>query len=323
MLKQERLLHRHKAGIVYSVAKAPDGRIWLSTIKNILSVDTIELKKGKIVLRELQPPFDRIEKTSIAFISFDQYGNCWISDKVFDLKKLSPKGNFISFSTASGLSSMDISHVFQDKEGTAWIATFKGGVNKLVHSNFTFFSNAFGISSINSIVYAEDKNQLYLYSPNEGKAIEIGKDNRIQSFEVDSANKFLQLIVTPKGLFGVAEKNLFKIIRSGNKLYSKPFYVDTIENSLGYPLVDKNGNLISLGKNYITAVIDGKTIYRKKSNYIGGYAALDTFGNIWITTRNAELIMYQPQPDDPSNYLEKEIIVSKKIFVNSPRSIIY
>jgi len=165
-----KIVAQTQTGIVYSVAKAPDGRIWLSTIKNILSVDTIELKKGKIVLRELQPPFDRIEKNSIAFISFDQYGNCWISDKVFVLKKLSPNGSFISFSTASGLSSMDISHVFQDKEETTWIATFKAGVNKLVHSNFTFFSNAFGISSINSIVYATDKNQLYLF-----KALKLTK----------------------------------------------------------------------------------------------------------------------------------------------------
>ncbi|TAL42305.1 MAG: hypothetical protein EPN92_11705, partial [Chitinophagaceae bacterium] len=189
---------------IYAANKAPDGRIWVSTEKYILSVDTTELKKGKIVLQELPETYAKIKKSAFHFISFDQQGNCWLIDKLFSLKKVGTDGSVISFTTSSGLSTPDVSHVFQDKEGTIWISTYSAGVDKLVHSNFSFTSDPFGLSAVSDISYAADKDQLLLYSLSKEKVITVRENNRIQDFIVSNSNQFNQLIETPKGLYGVS-----------------------------------------------------------------------------------------------------------------------
>ena len=319
--KSKRIITQTQKEKIFFVAKAPDGRIWASTNKNIQAIDTTELKKGKIAFQKLPYNFI-IESNTVAFINFDKEGNCWLSDKVFTLKKLSRDGKIISFVRTSGLSSMDISHVFQDKEGTIWIATFNAGIDKLLNSNFSISADVLGISAINSISYAADIDEMLLYSPNNAKAISFRGNDHNRVFEVNDADKFSTLFTTPKGLLGIAEKNIYKVVASGNRLYPKIIFTDTVDNVAGHSIVDKNGNFILCGKYYITAVLDGKTIYRKKINYYADHAALDTSGDIWIATRAGELSRYRPRASDPSNYLEDEIIISKRLSDISPRSII-
>lgn len=305
---------------IYAIAKSPDGRIWVSTEKNIMSVDTMELKNGKIVLQELPEIYKKIKQENRINIYFDQQSNCWFSDRVSILKKVDTDGNVISFTTASGLQTTDVNYVFQDKEGTIWIAFFSAGVDKLVHSNFSLSDELSGVSAINYISYASGKNQLLLYSATNAKALFIGRDNSFKNYEVDRSNEIQQLIETPKGLYGISEHLICKLNISGNKLYSKPVFIDSINNYFISPLIDKNGNLILCGKYYLTALLDGKTICRKKINYHSDQAALDTNGNIWIVTRANELNMFKTNPGDPSNYLEQKLIFTKELSDISPRS---
>jgi signal transduction histidine kinase len=68
--------------------------------------------------------------------------------------------------------------------------------------------------------------------------------------------------------------------------------------------------------------VNGKIISRKKINLFADHAALDSKGNIWVATREQELIMFNPMPEDPSGYLEQKKIFSKELSVFSPRSLI-
>ena len=306
---------------IYAANKAPDGRIWVSTEKHILSVDTTELKKGKIVLQELPDNYAKIKKNAFHFIFFDQQGNCWLIDKLFALKKVGTDGSIISFTTSSGLSTPDVSHVFQDKEGTIWISTNSAGVDKLVHSNFSFTTDPFGLSAVSDISYAADKNQLLFYSLSKEKAIAVRENNRIQNFEVSNSNQFNQLIETPKGLYGISENAIYKMIASSDRLYPTAVFVDTIFNQSTGPVTDRNGNLILSGNHYLTVLIDGKTIYRKKINYFADKAALDTNGNVWIATRDNELVIFETKPGDPANYLEQKNNFRKELSGVNPRSL--
>ena len=67
--------------------------------------------------------------------------------------------------------------------------------------------------------------------------------------------------------------------------------------------------------------MNGKIICQRRLSYYPDHVALDSNGNIWIATRASELIMYQPRPDDPSNYLEQKNIFSKELSGFSPRSL--
>ncbi len=305
---------------ILSVAKAPDGRIWTSTGKDIISLDTNELKKGKIIFQELPPLYNKVKKSSRVFISFDQYGNSWMTDKVAVLDKLSTDGKLISYTVASGLSNMDISHVFEDKEGTAWIATYGGGVDKLAHSNFSSSPEAYGIAVINSIWYSAEKDHMLLYSPINSKAIIAGRNEEARIFDVRESNKFQMLFETAKGIFGTSGADLYRIHISGNSMYPEIIAPGSAGYHFNNPITDRNQNFIVCGKDFITAVLDGGRMSHKRISDFTDHAALDTSGNIWVATRSGKVIKLQPDPTDPANYFAKETIIASLDHI-SPRSI--
>jgi signal transduction histidine kinase/ligand-binding sensor domain-containing protein len=304
---------------ILSVASAPDGRIWASTGRNIISLDTVELKKGKIIFRELPSLYDKIKKKSFAFISFDQYGNSWMTDKVEVLNRFSTDGKLISYTVASGLSNMDISHVFADKEGTAWIATFSGGVAKLAHSNFSSYPNAYGISAIGSIWYSAEKDHVLLYSPVSSKAVIAAENKEARIYDVKESASF-QLFETTKGIFGTSGAELYKLHISGNSMYPEIMVPSSTGYHFNNPIIDRNNNFIVCGKNFITAVLDGGRMSHKRTNDFTDHATLDTSGNIWVATRTGKVIKMQPDPTDAVNYLAKENIIATLDHI-SPRSI--
>lgn len=317
--EQKKIIAQTQKEVIFQVANAPDGRIWVSTGENILSLDTTELKKGKIVLRELPARFDNIKNSGLGFISFDQYSNCWMTDKASVLKKISSDGNFTSFTKTSGLSTMDVGQIFLDKEGTTWIPSFKNGVDKLVHNNFSFIPEPFGLNSPPFISYTAHKDQMLLFSSTQEKAIFKG-NNVVRSFDIKNANQLIQLIETPKGIFGVSDHAIYKLNRSGNILSPSAIFIDTVDNYMCSPIADKNGNLLLCGKNYLTAVVNGKTISRARINYFTSNSALDTAGNFWIVTRAGELVRFETNPGMPDRYLEQKISFSKELSGINPRA---
>jgi signal transduction histidine kinase/ligand-binding sensor domain-containing protein len=317
-----KIVAQTKDETIYLIAKAPDGRIWVSTNEKILAIDTMALKDGMIIFQKLPARFNKIENKTAAFISFDKTGNCWLSDKVFDLIKIDTAGHITSFTPASGLSSMDIGNVIQDKEGSTWITNYTTGVDKLVHNNFAISADVFGVSKISSISFSPEKKELFLYSSNNAKAIIIGENNRARIFDVKNANRFQVVLLTPEGYFGFSDYDTYRLNISGNQVYPTTLLFDTIGKVTGSPLVDKNGNLVLCSRYYLTVVIDKKNIYRKKTNFYDGYIALDTSGNIWIASRSGELSMYHPDTNDPAKYLEEEIVITKQLPGISPRALI-
>src|SRR4029079_14942956 len=66
---------------IYAVNGAPDGIVWVCTKRNVLSLDTTALKKGKIVLEDLPARFNRLRNFGGYFILFDNGSNCWLGDQ--------------------------------------------------------------------------------------------------------------------------------------------------------------------------------------------------------------------------------------------------
>lgn len=313
---------------VYSFNKSPDGRLWVSKEKNLMSVDTAELKKGKIVFEELPQKFANLKNLGKFIIFFDPESNGWISDQSNILLKVAPNGNTISFTPGSGLSMFYINTIFMDKEGITWFADNSAGVNKLVQSNFSILENPFGVSSIYDISFNENKNELLLYSIKNATVV-VGTNNQYKYYKVKNANEISRLFETPHGLFGTWQNNIYKLMLTGNTLHPQIIFSDSTD-SYGNYIVDKNGNIILCGSYNLTAIVNarltgsigqGKTICKRKINSLPDQVAVDNKGNIWIATRAGELIMYQVHPDDPSNYLEQKRIFLKELSGFSPRSI--
>ena len=66
---------------IYGVQKAPDGRIWITSDKGIMAIDTIEIKKGRLVLQELPDQYETLKNRNRYFVLFDSGNNCWLGDQ--------------------------------------------------------------------------------------------------------------------------------------------------------------------------------------------------------------------------------------------------
>ena len=72
-------------------------------------------------------------------------------------------------------------------------------------------------------------------------------------------------------------------------------------------------SMIATGKNYLTAIIKGKTVFLAKLPYYADFPAMDSKGNIWVATRANDLFVFKTHPDDPSNYLEQKLFFKKDL----------
>jgi signal transduction histidine kinase/ligand-binding sensor domain-containing protein len=307
---------------IFAIDKARDGRVWVSTDKNIMALDTGALNNGKLVLRHLSPAYDKIKNLSGYFISFDQGNNCWAGDQSRNLLKLEPDGHLTSFSTASGLSMSFINAIFLDRENITWIATNNAGLNKLVQSNFSITENPFGFSSFTyDLSYREDNDQLSLYSSKDSK-VAVVKKEKTSILNINNTNEIQRITETPYGFFGTALNKIYKLNLKGNTLIPEVIFADSAHHIYSTSLVDKNGNFIVCCNNTITAIINGTNIYSRQLNFFADQPAIDSKGNIWVVTRAGELTIFSPDPDDPVNYLEEKKVFAKELAGLSPRSVI-
>lgn len=304
---------------IYTVDVAEDGRIWVCTGRDILSVNYEGIRKDKIILEELPARFGKLKSLGCGFIGFDHQGNCWMGDQSTVLVKAAPDGNITSFTTASGLSMAYIEYIFQDREGITWIATNNAGVNKLVHSDISFTEDPFSMPAISEISTGGNNGRLLFYSAKNARLASVIPNKEVRYFEVKKANEIRELVETAHGTFGIAAYTIYKMVLKGTTLYPEAVFTDS--SGFRSSLVDGNGNLILCGKYYLTALIDGKTINRVKLNLFADHAALDSKRNIWVATREQELVMYQTVTGNPANYLVEKKKFSKELAGFSPRSV--
>ena len=311
---------------IFSVSISPDGNTWISTETNIMLADTNELKKGKLVLRELPERFNNIKNLGRYFIFFDRQGNCWLGDHYSTLIKASPDGSTINFTTASGLTQPHINHIFGDREGITWIATNNAGVDKLVQSNFSFSENPFGFSSLLDISFNEHENRFLLYSHKNSNAAFIREDEKSRYYQIKNldniSDDILYLKETSNGVFGIGSRTVYKMQMKGSGFYPQPIFHESDSSVISRFPIDHNGSLIFSETNHLVAIVKGNIVFKKKINFFADNVASDNKENIWVANRAGELIMYETNPDDPSNYLEQKKIFSKELTGLSPRSLI-
>ena len=304
---------------VYALQIAKDGRIWISTEKNILSIDTSELVHGKIVLQELPLQFAELRNKKRYFIIFDNENNCWMGNQRNVLIKATPDGTITSFNESSGIKMFFVNSIFRDREGITWIASNNTGVSKLVHTNFSHIEKPFDIVTPTDISYYNENLLIYSFPTNTAVIVH---DKERKYLHVKDAITFTRLINTPHGFFGIDRNIIYKLDRVNNVLYPKPILSDSASNIYPNMIVDKSGNVIVPGKYHLTAIVNGKIICKTRIPFFADIPATDSKGNIWIATRANELLMYKTHPEDPSNYLEQKFYFKKELAGFSPRSII-
>ena len=123
----------------FHILKDNQGRIWIATFGNGLSL--VEEENGKITFRNILT--NRGNRSLVRYLYQDTSGTIWAatSDGLirFDPNKIIDHPNSylvyrMSFLRDDMLSSNDIKTIYQDSEGTVWIGTAGGGLNRFIEA---------------------------------------------------------------------------------------------------------------------------------------------------------------------------------------------
>ena len=304
---------------VLNIAQSKDGRLWVSTMDGVKQVNKEELQKEKIVLQELPPVFKQISK-KIGGISFDSGNNCWMSE-TDSLTKCDKNGNVTVYTSSSGLSSLPVNSIFQDKEGITWLASNGGGVDKLMHNNFTVLEKPFGLSSPTSLVLSASKKEIILYSYPEKKLVRFSDNSSPEISRVAGAEFTGQVLETSHGMYGTGMKKIFRLGKKNSSWYPEPIFTDTTANSFGTATADPSGNILIAGITSLTALHD-KTVFQIPVNYLADQIVLDRKGDIWLVNRKEELVHYKIHRENTAVYLQQQTRYENELAGIAPRSLV-
>jgi ligand-binding sensor domain-containing protein len=306
---------------VTNMAQSNDGRIWISTGNGIKQLDKAQLIKGKIVLHELPVVFKTLSD-KIGSIFFDSDNNCWVVEGSRSLIKCDKNGNSVVYTTSSGLNTIAISFIFQDKEGITWFASNGGGVDKLMHTNFSVLEKPFGLSWPADLFLSPSKKETLLYSYKDKKLVRFSDYNSAEIFPVTDADEIGQLLETYNGVYGIGPKKVFRLRKKNSSWLPELIFTDTTPlKNFGIAAIDPAGTIIITGHSYLTAV-QGETISQTPVTYLADQLAFDNKGNMWLANRLDELIRYSTHPKNPTAYLKQEMSYKKEISDLAPRSIV-
>jgi signal transduction histidine kinase/ligand-binding sensor domain-containing protein len=111
-----------KAGIM-SLARAPDGTLWVGIQAEGPGLGLAELKDGD-VKPFVTPTFDG-SKLSVTSLMFDRDGNLWVGSDAKGLFRI--HGNDVEhYGHTGGLSGDSVWALFEDREGIIWVGTTSG-----------------------------------------------------------------------------------------------------------------------------------------------------------------------------------------------------
>ena len=125
--------------LVFGVAPAPDGGIWVGTHRGSLA----ELRDGAFRIYTAR---DGIPPGGILTLLADRDGSLWIGTEGGGLCRFA-RGKFSSYQTRDGLSNQVVRCLLEDSEGSLWMGTAGGGVNRFKEYRVTMRTMREGLPS--------------------------------------------------------------------------------------------------------------------------------------------------------------------------------
>jgi signal transduction histidine kinase/sugar lactone lactonase YvrE len=311
---------------VFCLAKDARGRIWVGTGNGPRLIDTVALAAGKINFLYAPEGFRDIANNRQSFIFFDKENNAWFFDK--EILKITPNLRHEYITAEQGLEAASLTDLFIDREGTVWIATDGNGVIKIRNTN-TELLHSLDQKPI-SISAILDKNDTIWFFNAVDKTIYRLADNKFKLFPLHEknykANNFF--ILGQKLYLNIGSKFVCVDNKDEPGSYDHLRSLDAINapNGLGTGIIDRNGAIIQYVNEptnffHVYVLKDDKLLMKQPvSNFID-QMALDRQGNVWMITRDNQVLKFTLHPDQPFRYLQLDKNYPKKLQDLNPRAI--
>ena len=146
---QDALVHWHGGvsemyptkGMVSSLARAPDGTLWVGIFEEGPELGLAQLKKGA-VKTFVTPSFDG-SRLSVTALMVDRDGNLWVATDAQGLFRI--HGNAVEhYGRTEGLSGDSVWALFEDREGLVWAGT-TAGIDSFRDPRVVTFSSVQGL----------------------------------------------------------------------------------------------------------------------------------------------------------------------------------
>ncbi len=166
---------------IMSLARGPDGSIWVGIVSKGAGLGLARFDKGKVTTF-VTPKFDG-SKFGVFALRYDRDGNLWVgsdNDGIFRVHG----NNGERYGRSEGMSSGFVRSLFEDREGIIWAAT-SNGVDKFHEPRVTTFSVAEGLAKDWAVGVLASKDGT-VWVANADALDRIEKDGTISSIRTGS-----------------------------------------------------------------------------------------------------------------------------------------
>ena len=309
-----------------SLVKDAKGHIWAGTGNGPRLIDTVALAEGKINFLYTPEGFRDIANNKQSFIFFDKDNNAWFYDK--EILKITPNLQHEYITAEQGLEAASLTDLFIDREGTVWIATDGNGIIKIRNTN-TELLHSLDQKPISISTILNQNDTIWLFNAIDRTIYRL-TDNKFKLFPLHEKNyKAINFFAHGQKLYLNTGSQFICIENKDDpRSYDHPRIIDPINapNGIGTGVVDRNGAIIQYVSepnniSYLYVLKDDKLLMKQGvSNFID-QMALDRHGELWMTTRDNNVLKFTLHPDQPSRYLQMEKNYPKKIADLNPRAI--
>ena len=318
---KQQILDVEEKIITYSTSMSAKEDIWLCTDKGLRVLKKETVQQGFIRDEEVPAAFASVKNKKASFLKFDNLGNLWLSVYEKGLFFIQPGTDAVLYNKASGLGSVSISYIFQDKEGNNWFLPEGKGAQKLVSNNIEFDDQPFGKADIKDLYTQKRSDSVWFYDGMKGQLILLTeKTKEFFPLRVLAMSRG-HLLANGSLLWLYDEKRIYRIhaLPTGHVVDVSLMGIDSSQQT-GNGIVDPYGNLIYCANNLLKVFLKNKTTFNYPLDYFADQPSIDANRHLWIATRSNKLQVFTFHPKDPAHYIQLQSDLSNQIHLQNPRS---
>lgn len=298
------------------------GNYWIATFNQIQNLDTTALMQGKLVLHE--PYFGKDSRLS-GHIDFNSQNEVLIAPDGKQIIRFGRDGKTVVIESPDPIGS-GTQNFFIDREDILWIC-HENGVYKLPNTNLQI-KQSFAAGNTSGIRFTRvfDQHTLCIIMNNGEWRITTPSGTKLLT--APPSISLTPVHFSKTTIYAVAGNALYKALipqsSSGSLHFRKILNVADSAGFGGESVMDPYGNLILFENTNLMVLSQDKKIFSYPLPFYDLIQGLyiDKDKQLWTISRNNKLEIFSIHPENPSDYLHRELQFVKEFGDASPRCVV-
>lgn len=294
----------------FLMGKDEKNRIWFSIADQLLIIDSVELKKGKLSLVSPDKGFLQVKNYSTINIAFDK-NQVWLVNRNeefrnSELRRIDEDGNMISINLPVQAATSYISNVFIDRENNIWLCNDGEAVYKMTKSPLQVFEKPLGNSTESQIGEVYYSDNITWYRTINGKLFQKTATS-MKEFTSNLKTPPLVFYIKKNRMLANDERNIYEAFLTAETQHINFKKIISLPDSDHFArklIVTPDGSIITATKNNLSVWLNKKLIFQQSldpQEMVEGLA-FDKEGRLWLAARTLGIIVYSINATNSSAY---------------------